>query len=398
MLNPRSVQVHRLLTHWAQRGCEIHVVCGAPETAVWSRWDYELQERYPDLIRYLRVPSPEKKPIHMLARWAGLPVERLPDSQGWWVGKARKAGLEAIEGADFDVILSFGKPMSGHLVCLGLKKQTGLPWVAHFSDPWVDNPYDAYQGFARAMNTRLERNVVSHADQVVFVSAETQDLVMQKYPSEWRIKTHVIPHYFDPCIYPEPGSRNSKMVFRHIGTFYGHRTPEPLFQALCILKSQDTDVLKGVQFEMIGHCHPPSLIDHLLTAFNLQDCVAVQPLVPYVESLKLMVEGDVLVLIDAPIIDPNVFLPSKLVDYLGAGRALLGITPLRGPSADLIQRSGGIVVDPRDTEGIARAIYTYIQEYKADTLLQKRVPNDTLRGAYELTTVARHFYNVLENA
>jgi hypothetical protein len=120
--------------------------------------------------------------------------------------------------------------------------------------------------------------------------------------------------------------------------------------------------------------------------------------VPYIESLKLMVEADVLILVDSPVTDPNIFLRSALVDYLGAMRPLLGITPLRGPSADLIRKAGGLVAHPHDTEGIADAIRAYIQEYRANTLHRDRAPNRELRSAYEVTSVAQQFEAVIERS
>ena len=412
MLSPRSIQVHRLLTHWARMGHEIDVICGDPNTAVWFRWDEDLVKIYTDFILYHRVPSSEarrfrfydflfRKPL-LKNKWLQKclknfqdNVESIPDLQYWWGRKARKAAVEIMKRSDFDIIISFGSPMSDHLIGRKLKKLSGLPWIAHFSDPWVDNPYKTFSSFARSINAKQERQVVSEADQVFFVSEETRRLVMKKYPSDWWAKTHVIPHYFDSDLYPKPTSRNSKVIFRHLGTFYLHRTPDPLFRALDFLKSQDSSLLENTLFEMVGACIPAGLVDRLCHAYNLEDYVNVRPTVSYLDSLKLMKEAEVLILMDAPIIDPNVFLPCKLVDYLGAGRAILGITPLEGPSADLIRNTGGIVVDPRDIKGIANAIRTCVREFQEGVLFQKRVPDETIKSTYEVTTVARNFIDKL---
>lgn len=413
MLSPRSIQVHRLLTHWARMGCEIDVLCGDPNTAVWFRWDEDLVKLYTDFIRYHRVSSSEARRFRIYDfLFSKLPkknewlqkclknfqdnFESIPDLQYWWGRSARKAIVEIMQDSDFDIIISFGSPMSDHLIGRKLKKQSGLPWIIHFSDPWLDNPYKTFSAFTRAINVRQERQVISEADQIVFVSEETRHLVMEKYPSIWRAKTHVIPHYFDSELYPEQTSRNSKVIFRHLGTFYLHRTPEPLFRALDFLKSQDPSLAENTLFEMVGACIPPELGNRLCKAYNLEDCVNIKPTVSYLNSLKLMKEAEVLILMDAPIIEPNVFLPCKLIDYLGAGRAILGITPLKGPSADLIRNIGGIVVDPRDIKGIANAIRTYVHECKEGILSQKRVPNNTLQSAYEVTKVARNFMEILE--
>ena len=61
-----------------------------------------------------------------------------------------------------------------------------------------------------------------------------------------------------------------------------------------------------------------------------------------------------LLVIDAPA-DDSLFLPSKLIDYLPLGKPILGLTPLRGASADLIRRLGYPVVAPDDEAAIAAA-------------------------------------------
>jgi glycosyltransferase involved in cell wall biosynthesis len=64
--------------------------------------------------------------------------------------------------------------------------------------------------------------------------------------------------------------------------------------------------------------------------------------------------SDVLMVIDAPFAQ-SPFLPSKLVDYLGARKPILGVTP-PGESRDLIQRCGYPTADPRDVAAVAEAI------------------------------------------
>ena len=46
--------------------------------------------------------------------------------------------------------------------------------------------------------------------------------------------------------------------------------------------------------------------------------VTVRPRVPYDESLRLTRDADALLVVDAPSAEPSVFLPSKLVEYIGA--------------------------------------------------------------------------------
>jgi hypothetical protein len=67
--------------------------------------------------------------------------------------------------------------------------------------------------------------------------------------------------------------------------------------------------------------------------------------VDYKTSLALMESADLLLVIDAPF-DQSVFLPSKLVDYIGAQRPIFAITP-PGTSAKLVSDLGGMVAHPK---------------------------------------------------
>src|SRR5919202_1568394 len=76
-----------------------------------------------------------------------------------------------------DAVVTFSQPTTDHLVGLELKKIWRAPWVAHFSDPWVDNPYYATDAATRDFNLAAERAVCEVADRLVFTSEETVDLV-----------------------------------------------------------------------------------------------------------------------------------------------------------------------------------------------------------------------------
>ena len=67
-----------------------------------------------------------------------------------------------------------------------------------------------------------------------------------------------------------------------------------------------------------------------------------------------MSDADLLLVIDGPD-DLSVFLPSKLVEYLGAGTPIFGIVP-PGTSARLLARVGAPVADPRQPSDVAKGL------------------------------------------
>ncbi|MFZ4775244.1 MAG: hypothetical protein ACOYM3_07780 [Terrimicrobiaceae bacterium] len=393
-LFPQSIQIGRLLYH-----------CPAPVGAVSGKFGDDMRgmDCYPDFSKKMlfhlqveyRPPFPPK--LHRIAR-KFLPLyARAPDEFKSWIPRAENAVLEQLSSspAGSRQIVSFGEPMSDHLLGLRLKRKTGLPWVAHFSDPWADNPFRKLFFFSNILNRRMEAAVVRAADKVIFTSKETLSLVMGKYPPAFSKKCHVLPHSFDPDIYPASSARSGKeTVVRYLGSFYGNRTPFPLLAALHKLHQSTPDLLKDVRFEFIGGI-PPRMMKHRLIKSLPDRLIGFLPSVSYTESLRLMKEADLLLVIDAPA-DLSVFLPSKLVDYLGAGVPILGIVP-KGSSASLIERMGGSVADPGDPRAIAATLTLALESARTRKISgdRKAWGNEDVRQEYAVERVGKQFLEIL---
>lgn len=352
VLAPQGVQIGRLLAHLDM---EVATVSG-PLDGTGPAIDGETR-RTGALAFRLAVPfRPRPSGLAMILARRFVPLfARVPDEFRRWVPRAEAAVAGELGATGFrpDIIASFGEPMSDHLLGLRLKRRLGLPWLAHFSDPWADNPFRGGQLLANAINRIDERHVVAAADRVVFTSAETRDLVMRKYPPAWRAKCAVLPHAFEPELYPVARAKDGPLVVRHLGSFYGRRTPLPLLRALLAIHRRDPSRLAGIRFELVGQT-PSWLPLHPAWRAMPAGLVRLAGTVPYRRSLQLMAESDLLLVIEAP--DAlSVFLPSKLIDYLGAATPILGVVP-PGSTAALLRRMGGIVVDPRRPPEVAAGL------------------------------------------
>jgi hypothetical protein len=291
-----------------------------------------------------------------LIPWSRLRLlSRIPDPSRYMNHRVARAAKTL--GIDkFDAMLSWSQYHSIHLAALQLKRlRPGLPWLAHFSDPWVDNPYTSAAGLERLINAHLEQRVIGAADRLLFTSDETVDLVMAKYPSIWRQKVRVIPHGFDAALYsgeappPFPGRQ---LVARYIGGFYGPRSPAPFYRALALALEQRPSLAKEVSVEIVGQSQfpdDPSLLQALPPGL-----VIAHPPVGYLESLRLIETADLLIVIDAPA-ECSVFFPSKLIDYLGSGRPIVALTP-KGVSARVVSDAGYPIADPGNAEKAADAL------------------------------------------
>ena len=393
--SPRAVQVARLLKHLKVQTTLVCADCDESKEPV----DPALvREAESPLARCLRVPFVRSAPKNLLTRVASrldLPlVDKSPDRYTSW----RPGVLSAVErflnggGHRPDALATFGSPMSDHLIGLALKRRLGVPWVAHFSDPWLDNPFVPYDRLSRRVNRALERPVLGEADRLVFTSEETVELVASRHGRAVAEKSRVLGHAFEPGLFGEFATRDeSRVVVRHLGALYGPRSPAPLFEALRRLSASEPAALAGVRFELVGTKGEGQLEAAGLDALP-EGLVVTRPSVKYLESLRLMRESDGLLVIDAPA-ELSVFLPSKLVEYVGAARPVFAITP-EGAAASLVRRLGGWFADPSDAAAIAETLKSFLAFLREHKHAAAWGDAEARRG-FEAPAVAEKFAGVL---
>lgn len=392
ILYPQAIQIGRLL-----RNCQMELVTVSAEFQNGNEMqgpENSLRTSCLDQIRIAHTPLLRGLSHRLALRllpWYG----RSPDEfVAWSRNAAAKVGQWLDDHPDaIQVMATFGEPMSDHLLGLTLKRRYGLPWLAHFSDPWSDNPFRRGQPLSQWKNRSLEQQVIKAADCLVFTSEETRQLVMRKYAPEWTSKSFVLAHSFDATAFPTNCSAPSTndddaIVLRYLGNFYGHRTPFPLIASLVRLLASHPRALDKVRVELIGtmsswmYWHPllRRLPEHLFT---------IQRTVPYASSLKLMMETDLLLVIDAPT-ELSVFLPSKLVDYIGSCKPILGIVP-PGASQKLIAQLGGITAAPDRPEEIDAALLAGLEMARQSRLANEPWGASSVRKQYAIERIASLF-------
>lgn len=397
MYGPRATQVARTLGALVPLGWQPTVVCLDPRRGG-PNWRDGVDATLPEGITAIRVKSPEEWTI-VRALWRMFPAVRdRPDPKWVWIRRAADAAIDAAARAKFDALVSFAQPWSSHLAGLRIHRRTKLPWVAHFSDPWIDSPYWRGTTAQRAVAAKMEEHVVREATAVVFVTEEAADLVMKKYPSEWRRKVSVVPHGVAPSSSRRSGvaaKADAPMRLVYTGRFYdGLRTPTVLLRALAMLNTQEP--LDG-QLELTFVGPFVTGFAREASALGVDRLVRFKDRVPPADAHAIAEAADVLVVIDAPAAGPSPFLPSKLVDYLPLRKPILGITPIDGASSSLIRRLGGVVAAPDDDAGVRIALRNLLVRWREGTLAVG--PDfDRVAAGYDIAATTKVFGDVLTRA
>lgn len=356
---PESVMTNKLASRLSMLGHNVCILAG--KHAGCERNDETLKVH--DGVKVYRCRSIRNLLIDQLAT-----RRFIPDAEVTWIPFAERESKKIIRAEHIDVILSRSMPVSDHLLGLRLKKSTGLPWIASFSDPWTQNPYNTYPpGPFRKINEWLEGKIAMNADRITFTCSQAKDRFLERYPS-CRGKVSVIPNFFDPDEFEGIGRETEKQdtfTMVHTGSLYGIRSPEPLFKAVQAF-GKSNDIAEKLQVVLVGYL--AAKYRTLIKDYGLDATIRIIDTVPRKEAIAWLYRADVLLTIDAPDKGPSMFLPSKLVDYIYMGKPILGITP-EGGSADAIRLTRtGIVVHPEDTEGIEDGIARFYEDYRNGTL------------------------------
>jgi glycosyltransferase involved in cell wall biosynthesis len=394
LLLPRALQVPRTLSALARMGWEVTVLhAGDRLVSPGTPRDARLAELVGDCFRKRAIDLPRPagwKPVVALLARSGL------DETAWRRLAVREA-ITLLDRERYDALLTFAQPWSDFLVGLEVRRRRRIPWVAHFSDPWVDSPLLHAKDEKRLPQWRKqEEEVIREASAVVFTTEYTLELVMRKYPAAWRQKAFVVPHGYDRGVLGSlrPPARGSRMRLVMTGNFYEGRTPTPLLEALAQLNRR-ADLSGELEVLLAGGNN--ERYEALAAQMGLGAVVRFRRTVPFRESLELLNGADVLLVIDAPSAEASAFLPSKLVDYLMFAKPILGITPLRGASAELLRSLECPVAAPDDLDGIARAVEELLGQWRAGRL-RVSAGFGAVAERYEIRRVTERLDAILRSA
>jgi hypothetical protein len=310
----------------------------------------------------------------------------LPDYHAGWILPGLAAGLRLVRRTQPDVIFSSYPPTSAHVLALLLHRITRVPWVADFRDPWADADAHTYPvSGPRSLFRLLERAVLRRAEAVTAVGPTLARLLSGRAAGT----VHVVPQGFESE--PRPTARTADRTLRlvHAGTLAGWPAdPGRLLRAVARVAS-DGARLVVEQVGQVFDCEAAAAAGVAAGVLELHEPV------PRAEALRRIGQADVAVLIRS---EPGeLWITTKLWDYLAAGTPILAVADPSSDAARLIEETGtGVVVpywDERAIESGLRAIYA-----EWETGSWGWHPNEDALARYHVDEVSRRFAGILEDA
>ncbi|MHB8782434.1 MAG: glycosyltransferase [Desulfobacteria bacterium] len=286
------------------------------------------------------------------------------DSQWSWFPLAARRGYALCREVGPELIYSTGGAASAHIAAGMIARRTGIPWVAEFQDPLVHG--DWYRGkVARKAFSFVERYVCARAFRVIFLTEEARRRAAARTSLGDRGR----------CIYPgaepppelPPRRRNGALLrFAHLGSFGGSRNPAVLLTAARLLLDERPELAETVRFDFYGNCDANS--KRLLREFPREGVVTFHGRVSRSASLTAMRDADVLVLIQNVADYSAETIPSKVYEYLAAGRPILGLVHRNVELAGMLTGLGHTVAEAADAGSVRGAISEIHRRWEAGAL------------------------------
>ncbi len=260
----------------------------------------------------------------------------------------RPRAIRAVKEHEPQVIVTTGPPHSNHDIGLWLQKETGLPWIADFRDPYVIDerfqPRTPFQFMNRAHRRWLEgihaaASLTTHA---IPIDGRFWRLALPATRDRVRIMTNACtPDLAAGTVAPDdtPPKPEGRRSIRVIGQI-GHDEALHLACAIGELVADGLDL----ELRLIGH--EPNTLGRIQQV--LPDRVVCMKGLRHDLALRQVVGANVLVNYLSPERSRHFLLSSKLFEYLATPHPVIEVNPTV-PDRQLLRKLSDVVVLERPT-------------------------------------------------
>jgi glycosyltransferase involved in cell wall biosynthesis len=248
-----------------------------------------------------------------------------------------------------DVVLATTPPLFAAAAGLAIARLDRAPFVLDVRDLWPAAATSLNQispGLVTIAAERLERFLYRRADRIVAVTqpfCDHVDRIRDRPPIAELVPNGTLELFLEPV---EPEPRDDGFVVTFAGTL-------GIAQALPTVLDAVAQ-LDGARVQLVGDGPVKDLLAQDAAERGLEN-VVFRPQLPLSEIPPVLAASDALLVSLSAHPTFEAFVPSKLVDYMAAGKPV--IVAAAGESARLLERAGaGLAVPPEDPGALADAV------------------------------------------
>ena len=320
----------------------------------------------------------------------------IPDARKFWIQPSVKFLKKYLHEHPVDSIISTGPPHSMHLIALQLKEQLQIPWLADFRDPWTNIDYYAdlmLTHWADKKHHQLEQQVLTAADRIVTVSPTlTNELhALSNQPLSSSKFVTITNGYDEEADSDLTIQRDQKFSIVHIGTLVRSRNPEVLWKVLSELIEQNPLFAQAIEIKLVGKVDIQ--VSQSIAHYGLSPYLTKVEYLPHDNVIAMQRQSQVLLLIINDTKNAKGILTGKLFEYLRSRRPILGIGPVDGDAATILNEThAGKMLDFQDSQGIKAQVINYFNKYQTQHLVE----SSSQINSYSRRELTHKLANVLD--
>jgi len=253
----------------------------------------------------------------------------IPDNKMSWAKKAYKTAKEILSKEKFDIIFVTVPPYSQFIIASKLKREFGIPLFVDYRDLWYGNHFAFYvTPYHKMKHKKLEYNALRAADKVIAINRKIKEKILLTYPFLKYDDVILLPHGYDPEDFEKAESlkkTSSKMKLTYSGIFYENITPEFLLRAFKELTIEKPEIAQQIEIEFIGLLREEN--KRIIKELNLTEYVKEHGYLEHSEVIKHLISTDVLWMMIGNISNADTISTSKLFEYFGTRKPILGCVP-----------------------------------------------------------------------
>lgn len=287
----------------------------------------------------------------------------LPDRYITWYPFALKKAEEIIGSNHIGVIYSTALPFTSHLIAMKLKKRFGIPWIADFRDPGVEERTAKFQStrFKYKVNCKIEKAVMKEADFIVTLSEDARNLFLSKYKEIVDNKIICIRTGTDVEILQNATLRKRSKKFTVV--FTGEFLQEynrKFFELLKVIFERKLFEKSNIEILIIGSIKRNISLKKEIELLGLTDAVKLIDFLFLSEYFSVLLSADAVFL---PGVLKRTF-PIKLTDYLFIKKPIIAFD-INDEIRGVLEKSGLGIFVPDETEaGINTLLNLFRGDYK----------------------------------
>ena len=297
----------------------------------------------------------------------------LPDNKIGWYPFAVNRGKKLLNQETYDAIYVSAPPYTSLIIGTALSKWANVPLVIDYRDDWLGNPRHTYPTkLHRTLHSVLERWVLRRASYVTAINDVIVKSIEHRHQLSGSKKVAIIPQGFDSAdmlnSFDQVTNCTGKFKILYTGVFYDAQKPDTFLYALA--RAIDVAGIPADRIRATFLGLVPSYFNEMVSKLGLEEVVEYRGYVDHTETVKSMLNADVLWMIIGHRKGAEGISTGKLYEYMGTLKPILALIPNGTARRALKPYKAARICDPDDVLGTTEAMHTLYQEWLQDALPQ----------------------------